>query len=222
MSKWQVILIILLMIGISSCNKESDKELIEYPITLTSYLISGSEIKVYTKDGEITLPNLKNKIIQRYKNNLTNLESVEIQGKVTATYLTENTIELTIDKIKEEKVRIVYENDVLIYWEKQDTSGMPVFSTFDIADILKYQPLFYEEFDVPKVTGYNKAAMYKECFYVLKNNGELKIPMFDYMHRSELGLPSIFGINNEFNESCLSLIGNNDTIVIQEYFIEMK
>ena len=222
MSKWQIILIIFLMIGISSCNKDSVEELIEYPLTFTSYLITESEIKVYTKDGEITLADSKNKIIQRYKNNLTDLESVEIQGKVIATYLSENTVELTFDNIKEEKSRLVYEKDGLIYWEKQDTSGMPVNFTFDVATILKYQPLYYEEFDVPMSTGYRKAAKYKECFFVKKKNEGFEVPMFDYLYKTVFGLPTILGINNEFNESRLSLIDSNDTIIIQEYSIEMK
>lgn len=221
MSKWQIILIIFLIIGISSCSTDSEEGLIEYPVTFTSNLISGSEIKVYTKDGEITLPNSKNKIIQTYKNNLTDLEIVEIRGKIIATYLTDSTVALTIDNKKEDKVRFVYENNGKIYWEKQDTSYEWGYF-FYVADMLKYQPLYYEEFDVPKITGYSKAVKCKECLYVLKKNGELKIPMFDYLHKSEFILSPILGINNEFDENYLSLIGNNDTIVIQEYIIEMN
>lgn len=46
--------------------------------------------------------------------------------------------------------------------------------------------------------------------------------MFDYVYKTVFGLPTILGINNEFNTSSISLIGSNDTLIIQEYFIEMK
>ena len=209
------------MFGIISCNKNSDEELIEYPMTFTSYFISEPEINVYTKDGEITLVDLKNEIIERYKNNLTDLDSIEIQGIIIATYLSVDTVELTLDNKKEEKARIVSEHNELIYWEKQDTSVMSVYPV-SFLDKLKYHPLYYEEFDVPMSTGYSKAAKYKECFFIKKKNEGFEVPMFDYLYKTEFGLPTILGINNEFNSSSISLIGSNDTIIIQEYFVEMK
>lgn len=222
MRKWQVILIVFTMFGISSCDKNSDEELIEYPVTFTSYFISEPVISVYTRNGEVTSTDLKNKTIERYKNNLTNIESVDIQKKIIATYLTENTVELTLDNNKEEKVRTVKELDGLIYWEKQDTSSMLVNIPFYVAAILKYQPLYYEEFNVPTSTGYRKAAKYGECFYVKKKDEGFEVPIFDYIYKTVFELSTVNGINNEFDESNLLLIGSNDTLIIQEYSIEIK
>ena len=129
---------------------------------------------------------------------------------------------MTINKNEERQVRLVYENNGFIYWEKQDTLEKPVYFTFDFADILEYEPLYYEEFDVPKVKGYDKKAKYKECFYVKKKNEGFEIPMFDFVYKTVIGEPTITEINNDFNESCLSLIGDNDTIIIQKYNIEIK
>lgn len=194
----------------------------EYPVTYSSYLISDALINVYTKNGILTSPNLKNEIIQKYKNYLTDLENIEIEDKVVATYTSENTVNVTIDDEGEEKARYVYEKDGIIYWEKQDTSGMPAYPPLFIGKILTYHPLYYEEFDVPLVTGYSKAARYKECYYVKKKNEGFEIPMFDYLHKNEFGLLRNLGINNEVNENILSLTGSKDTIVIQEFNIQMK
>jgi len=224
MKKYQFLLLILLITGTYSCKKDKDFEekLPEYPLIYESYSISGGEIKVYTNEGEIGSPGLESDIIQRYKNNLTDLESIEIDRKAVASYLAEDTVKLTIDKEEEEEERLVYENNGIIYWEKQDTSGIPVLSAFYVADILTYRPLYYEEFEVPKVTGYNKVVRYKHCFYVKRKNEGFEIPMFDYLHRTEFGQHTTLGINNRFNQNYLSVMGDNDTIVIQEFSIEMR
>jgi hypothetical protein len=219
MKKNQLFPLILSVIGMFSCVKNAEELIPEYPVIYKSYLISEPHIKVYTKGGEITLPYLKNTIIQRVKNNLTDLENIDIYAKTVATYLTENTVIVTIDNVEEEKIRFVYENDGITYWEKQDTTGMPVNAS---AHFLTYKPLYYEEFDVPKVTGYNKAARYKECIYVKKKNDGFEVPVFDYLSKFEWGQFTVLGINNVFNENYLTLIGDNDTIIIQSFIIEMK
>lgn len=216
------LLLILMVPGILSCEKEPEEMIPEYPATYSSYLISDAQINVYTKDGILTSPNLKGEIIQKYKNYLTDLENIEIEDKVVATYTSKNTVNVTIDDEEEEKVRYVYVKDGIIYWEKQDTSGIPAYPPLFIEKILTYHPLYYEEFDVPAVTGYSKAARYKECYYVKKKNEGFEIPMFDYVHKNEFGLLRNLGINNEVNENILSLISSKDTIVVQKFNIQMK
>ena len=66
MNKSQLFLLILSLIGIYSCEKNSEETILQYPVTYKSCLISESEIKVYTKDGEITLSSLKDDIIRRF------------------------------------------------------------------------------------------------------------------------------------------------------------
>lgn len=219
---FQRLLLILLIIGGYSCKKDSDDIVTEFPMTYESYLISESEIKVYTKEGELSSPCLKNKIIERYKKNLTDLENIEIDGKVVAKYFAKDTVKLTIDKNEEEQVRLVYEKNGIIYWEKQDTLKMPVYFGTNFYSKCKYKPLYYVEYDVPKAKGYDKEAKYKECFYVKKKNLGFEVPMFDFVYKTVFGEPATKEINNEFNESYLTLIGDNDTIIIQKYNIEMK
>jgi hypothetical protein len=222
MNKITRLLLILTVTGIFSCEKEPEEMIPEYPVTYSSYLISNAQINVYTKNGILTSPNLKDEIIQKYKNYLTDLENIEIEDKVVATYTSENTVNVTIDDEEEEKARYVYEKDGIIYWEKQDTLGMPAYPPLFIGKILTYHPLYYEEFDVPLVTGYSKAARYKECYYVKKKNEGFEIPMFDYLHKNEFGLLRNLGINNEVNENILSIINSNDTIIIQAFNVKLR
>ncbi len=221
MNRIQFYLLILSLIGIYSCKKNTEEILPQYPKTYKSYIISDSAIKVYTKDGEIILSSANSDIIQRFKIHLTDLENIEIEGKIDATYLAEDTVKLTINNIEEEQKRLVYENDSTIYWEKQDTTILSDIPG-SLFNYLKYQPLYYEEFDVPATKGYNKISKYKECFYVIRDNESLKVPMFDFVSKRELGTLIIKEINNEFDKSYASLIGDNDTIIIQEYNIELK
>lgn len=221
MNRYQLLLLILMITGIYSCEKNVDELLPEYPVTFESYLISELEMKIYTKNGEIISPDLKNEIVQRFKKNLTDLDFFEIEGKVVATYLTKDTVKLTIDDIEEEHERLVYEKNGIIYWENQDTLEMGFFP-YSFQAVTNYHPLYYKEFAVPTATGYSTVAKYKECFYVKKKDEGFIIPMFDFVYKSEFGVPKMMGINNEFNKDYVSLIGYNDTIIIQEYKIEMK
>lgn len=99
---------------------------------------------------------------------------------------------------------------------------MPVALMFGVAEILAHRPLYYEEINVPAVTGYNKAARYKECFYVKKIDGEFEVPFFDFLYKREIGLTVYYGINNEFNAGGLPQIESNDTIIIQSYTLKLK
>ena len=224
MNKNQLFLLILSLIGIYSCEKNSEEILPQYPITYKSYLISESEIKVYTKNGEITSSNLKNDIIQRFKIYLTDIENLEIDGKIEATYLAEDTVKLKIDNIEEEQPRLIYEKDSLIYWENQDTTVLrfPIRNNPHNSDFLLYTPLYYKEIYVPTATGYSTVFLGKECYYVIRGNDKLILPMFDLVYKNEFEATTITEINNKFIESFLSLIGDNDTIVYQKYNIEMK
>ncbi|TLX73748.1 hypothetical protein E9993_14920 [Labilibacter sediminis] len=213
---------ISLIILVFSCNRDSEEESIEYPLVYESFSILESDIKVYTKNGELTLVDLKEDIIKRYKNNLSDVETNDFEGKIVVTYLAENIVKLTLDNNAEERNRQVKEYKGLIYWEKQDTSSIIVDMNFYASSILKYQPLYYEEFDVPTSTGYIKVAKYKECFFAKKKGNGFEVPMFDYVCITEFEQSTITGINNEITENSLPLIGENDTIIIQEYKIEMK
>ena len=134
-------LLIILIMGISSCKKDSVEELFEYPITYISYGIANSNIRVFLKNQELT-STLKEQVINRLINYLPSLEEMEIAGKFVATYISADTVELKFDFSTEKEIRIVVEESGLIYWERQDTTEFTNSSFFHFGHFFKYQPLY--------------------------------------------------------------------------------
>ena len=220
MNYWKNIAFIFLLIGIISCDNDSDDE-IEFPVSYKTSTISKSKIKVYTKDGEVTNADSKDKFIQKYRYLLTDLRDSDVHRKIVATYLSKDTVELVWDNWKWDDTRRVYEENNLIYWEVQDTSFSIITDEPDISKHYKLKPLYYVEYDLPSTTFYRQ-VQYKHCTYVLRENGKLRIPMLDFVLRSPTYSEVRTGINNQFDESYLSTIGLNDTVMIQEYKRKMK
>ena len=202
-----------------SCKKDS----VGYPITYSSNLISESSIKVYTKDGEVTSPALINNFVNRYQDYLSGLGNAKIKGKIVATYLSADSVELTINNIKEAKRRSVHEIAGVIYWEKQDTTWSGFGPLFKVEDVYKYHPIYYIEYNAQIGSGYTKYTIFKDCYFMIKNGGKLSIPMFDFIeiHFGEKWQSSL-GNNNSFNKDGLTKFFVNDTMLIQSYLIEMK
>jgi hypothetical protein len=218
MNKYQIVVVVLLMAWLCSCKEDP-----EYPVKYTSCCITAPEIRVFTKDGEIASSSLTNDIISRYEVFFPELDTLNIEGKIIATYTSANSVELQVNSVSEEKARVAYEYEGLIYWENQDTAMC--FFPYDeyINDLLVYTPLHYEEYNIPTSTGFSTVLKLKDCYYVFKNNGNLKIPMVDYIYyEGQDNVVLVYGgLNNEFDESSISGLGA-DTIVVREYSIELE
>lgn len=215
-------LFILLLAITWSCKKDHTDPLPGYPLSFRSYQVSGPRIKVYTNGGEIDIPLIKDRVIKRHKHNLSDLGNMNVDKKIAVTFLSEDSVLMTLDEQKEEKTRLVRRTaDEYVIWEKQDTAAVPVYF-FNMMNVTALLPLYYEEIQVPQVTGYNKVARYKECFFAKKTNQGFQVPVFDFVYIDEYGTFPRLGINNRFNENCLTTIDSNDTILIQEYFVDLK
>lgn len=220
MNKSQFILILVLIIGLSSCKEDK----IQYPITYSSGLVTEHSISVYTKDGEITSSNVVTSVLNRYQFNFSNLQTGQTVGKLTATYLSEDSVELTINNIKENKLRAVHEKDGIIYWEKQDTSYSGI-GGFQIGNLYKYHPFYYHEYKLVPPDGlYLTNTKFKECYYIIKDGGKLSIPMIEFVwiHYGSSNSMSFLGINNSFYKEGLPDLFAKDTILVQQYLIEMN
>lgn len=217
------IFVIIGMIVISACKKDS----VHYPVTYSSHSISGVKIKVYTKNGEVTSTTQINNVFTHYQSYLTNLGSENISGKIVASYISRDSIELTNNTITEKKRRSVHEVAGMIYWEKQDTLWSAFGPFWNMDDLYQYLPLYYFKYPAPAGSGYTEYAKSRECYYIAKNGGHLNIPMFDFVRIiSDFNFTtSTKGINNSFNKDGLSKFYSgygNDTLLIQSYIIEMN
>jgi hypothetical protein len=219
MKKNQILIVLFIIVGICSCKKDS----IEYPITYSSNSISDPTIKVYTRDGEMTSSALINNLIMRFQDKINKLESDKIKGTVVVTYVSKDSVELTIDNVKEDRLRSVHEIDGVIYLEKQDTSMSGFGPLFKIEDVYKYNPIYYKEFFAPPGSAYSKYTKFKECYYLIRNGGKLNIPMFDFLWiwDTNTGVP-FYGNNNSFKEDGMGTFLIGDTAIIQQYLIEMN
>ncbi len=217
MIKNQILLtIISIMFLVISCDKSS----INYPITYTSHSITGVSINIFTKSGEIVTPSIKNELIKKYENYLTDLDIMEIEGKLIVTYLSSGTIELVKFYSGDSEIRTVHEIAGLTYWEKTETDQISSSLDFNNKH-LSYHPLFFEESFISGATGFIQVTKLKECYYAKKIDNKILIPMLDYFHKTNYGYSSA-SINNAFNTESFSNLGVNDTLIVQEYYIEMK
>ncbi len=220
MNKDQFILILMLIIGISSCKEDK----MQYPITYSSGLVTEHSISVYTKDGEVISSNVVNSVLNRYQFNFSNIQTGQAGGNLKATYLSEDSVELIINNIKEYKLRAVHEKDGIIYWEKQDTTYSGI-GGFQIENLYKYHPFYYLEYKMMPPNGlYLKDTKFKECYYILKDGEKLSIPMIEFVwiHYGSSNVMSFLEINNSFNKEGLPDLFAKDTILVQQYLVEMK
>lgn len=217
MKENQIIIILFLLASICSCKKDDD-----YPVTYTSNLILDPTTKVYVTDREVTPSAWVDELINHFKSQLNKLESDKFKGKVVVTFLSKDSVEMTIDNVKEDKPRSVHEINGIIYLEKQDTSRGAFTAGFKIEDSFKYKPIYYEELPSQPGSGYSKYTKYKECYFFIKKGGTLNIPMFDllFLWDANRGIP-FFGNNNSFTVDGLKKIPGVE-VIVQEYLIEMR
>jgi hypothetical protein len=220
MNKNQFVLISVLIVVISSCKNNS----VDYPITYSSGLVTEHSIKIYTKDGEVTSSNVINSVLNRYQFNFSKIQDGQAGGRLVATYLSEDSVELTINNIKENKLRAVHEKNGLIYWEKQDTSYSGI-GGFQIENLYKYHPFYYHEYRMVPPDGlYLINTKFKECYYIIKDGEKLRIPMIEFVwiHFGYNNGISFLGVNNSFYKEGLPDLFAKDTILVQQYSIEMN
>ncbi|TDN97599.1 hypothetical protein [Sunxiuqinia elliptica] len=228
------ILIFLFFVGLYSCKKESD----EYPSTYAAYTISDYRINVYSKDGDITTPELvaKNQSKRNYESD-SNKENVFRESISEVTYFSENEAKLTFESEKEDKLRRVKKSGGITFFEKQEISEHPAYGYGHgdfIFDWNKMKPLFYEVVDVPVEPGYMKVVKAKHCFFAIEKNEELIFPIYEIEGRfyddtdlngnyfPRYSFLTIFPSNNEFDGSKVELNDYNDTLVVFQYNIKMK
>lgn len=217
MNKSGIIFLLLIFIGICSCKKDS-----LYPIIYTSYSISEPTIKVYSKDGEVNSPEIKDALVKRYKTYLLDLEKRRIDGRIVVTYLSENSVRISRDNKKENKRRAVHTVDELIYWEIYDIVESPFSSDLRGDGYFKYSPPYYEEFREQKLLVTLTYCKYKPCSYAIKDGEEIKIPMLDLIIKDDYRLNGYSSVNNALNADNLPDFQFNDTIIAREYFYKLK
>jgi len=222
------LLVFLLLLGLSSCKEEDNNELVSYPITYTNVPVTESSFKVFTKSGEITNTITANIFINKYGYFLTGMNNYNFEGKVTLTFFSPDSVELSMLDSDNTDTLTVYNKPELIYLEKKDTTLLPFAISMDgrrsfINNIFEYKPLYYEEFAMPLSSGYDMIAKYKKCYYVKRDGENLILPMLDVLYKYDnLSYTFSNAINNVFSREFISDLDTNDTLIIKEYSLKLK
>jgi hypothetical protein len=214
--------ITIILILIVSCEKEQDA--INYPQTYESESINNINLRVFTKDGEISDQSIVNSVKETYDEFLTDLDNPEIQGEIIVKYNSEDEIEIQEMNSADIDVRDVYNISGISYWEKRDTTETNGFLS-EFERFLKYHPIYQEESYVTLTN--NEYTLFKHCYYAKKEAHNISFPMIDFVVFGNSFFPnyptqSASRINSEFDMNTISNLIENDTLIIQEYDIEMR
>lgn len=219
----RILSLILLILIVASCNQ--DEYIIEYPTTFVSTKISNQNIRVFTKKGEIKDSKITSELINRIKDKLTDVNNLNVQNEISVTYLSSTGIELNTINPPETQELNLHETPNITYWERKNVSKA-VIGVYDYnANHYKYQPLYF------KILGVNaliNSTLFEsqECLYAKKKGKAIVMPFLDFYHKGKKDFYNyeygVNKINNSFVSESFSKLGINDTIVVQEYNVELN
>ncbi len=209
----------LMTIFLFSCSKEHET----YPKTYSSDSVTEGHIRLFTANGEVKDKSLIDDFMNRHCNAFISADTFAVEGDINVTYLSDHDINISSPAGQENGRAYTMNN--LIYWEHPDT-----LRTFYLSPLYKYKPLYVDEVAVASSTGFNSIFLYKECLFVQRHQGNLRLPMVNRLHKlsdNPIWDNSITSerVNNVFDYEYIYSadysIGINDTIMVQEFFINI-
>lgn len=211
MKKHLIPIFSLFLLTHTACENDSN----DYPIEYTSHEIVVNNIKVYTKDGDISDNPAGKDFIERHKNDLDQFDDKIYEGKITANYTSSSSVELTFENKTE--TRKVHQDAELIYWEAKEISTVPSSKN----PFVLHKPLYNIESDLPASAGFTKKTEFKHCFYLKSDNDKLKFPIINIIYKYNNGYVYYSGLNNEFNKEVLTDFTATDTILVNQAWLEL-
>jgi|SRR5665647_131307 len=210
---------LFVLLGLLSCKDDSDS----YPISYHSAMVSETVSRVFTKDGELLDLAKKEDFVNRYGIYLEDILSKSIDSMINAVYISPETVLLHLYGADYFDTLSVVENSEMIYWEQKDTITRIWMSP--TKDLYVYSPLYKEEFQIISMPKVYDAIYTKNCYFVIKDGGKLKFPIvgFFFKYRLDNSSTQIWGYtNNKFNVNAVDHFSTNDTILVNEFFYELK
>lgn len=207
-------LLFLAISALAACKKDpSDKA--QFPIDFYS---ESAEVqtptRVYTKNGEIKDPAK----IQKLTGNVSYFHAEDNQLDKGSRYLIFESRDSVLFGSNKFKFSVQQSGQQFLF-----TSSLTRFQSVPVFDNILYHLIKYEN-----VVQSRGSQTSKEVRIAYGNHRELKLPVFAYRISYSLDgtQRSLFRydgiINNEFNESSLSLLGPNDTIAVKTYILTLK
>ena len=209
------LLILILFLLFMSCSK--DKIIESFSVNPTPYDIS--QLRLFTKQGEVTDQNIINDFFNRHPFDLPEKNSLfkDLTGSISG-----NSVETTFYGRTQQRKKIEF--DEYEVWEnKQHT--IRVYYPYDL---FKYQRLryviVYDE-DYPNSDKF-ATETFNDCFFVEKFGEELTLPMISARFKRDRNFhPDRYNIsyieNNSFQANFVPHMNEQDTILFQTYRLKL-
>lgn len=212
-----------LIIFTISCSKEEEIAIInKYRIDGNVYDVTP--FRIYTKNGEVFDQKLIDKHIK--SGFFTTPENIDFYKDLTAVEYSNSTVKTTYSNNtpfeRTQDRDVLSQNETIVWKNKERIGGM----------FFRYSMFEFQKYDFVKILDKNEPQYdelareeYNDSFFIQNINNELMLPMVQAISIKYITpyYTNNYGYheNNIFKQSYISEMGENDTIIVQEYKLKL-
>lgn len=227
------LLLFLLVTSIGCSDEEAD---INFNKTYQSTRIEFSQIRIFTKNGEITDENSVSEVIQRYnKLNTFDFEflekdrQIEIDDIIVISF--NNGMSQISSPNQSNEHSFLKSNDFIRFTSLDTSSYITEDSDFITEYLISHQPLYKKVEIIPSTTGMVTRITTLPERYAKIQSGQLKFPIIGFFLFStsefsgslnlngSTNITVATSINNELNETVYSGLSQQDTLLVQQNWL---
>jgi hypothetical protein len=216
--------LLYLTVVLISCSND-----IDYTHTYTATNLEKGSIQLFTRNGEIINSSQINNFVSLHKSTLSvmygNVDEMMLITPAEVKFL--STTEAQFIFVNNTAVNVVNQNNA-IYLESKDTFdtklryyGYPSLELSIYNAMLSFSELYRDTFLVNSAND-TYGIRFKQCFYLTKSGNKLKMPFLNYWYFQPYSTQSGGSINNTFNNNCIDMMGDKDTLAIQQFQVVFK
>lgn len=216
--------LLCLSIWVISCSND-----IDYTHTYIATKLEKGNIQLFTLSGEINNTSQINRFVSNHQSTISEIYSsmLEIILLTPAKVGFLSTTEAQFLFINTIPVNVVNKNNAL-YLEAKDTfdTGLRYYgysytkpSIYD--SMFKYKELYRDTFLINSANN-TYAIRIRQCYYMTQMGNTLKMPFMNYWYFQPNSTQSAGSVNNTFNNNCIGMMGDKDTLVIQQNQVVFK
>jgi len=218
------IVILCFLLSCLSCEKEHT-----YSGLYRSSIIDISQIRLFSKNGEITDKNKIHDYVSRRKIDflIENIDTaLNVTDKVQIEFVSDDRVIFTYNDYSDNRI-LKNVNDYLYFESEAISTRYNIGSDLFYDKVITHTPLFADTIPISSSSGFSTKTDYKHCYYTKKRTTFIEFPILSFHYMSVLSdvyfsSESYGWFNNEFNANSLNYLTANDTLVIQEMNIMLE
>lgn len=224
--------ILFIFFGATACSKDELSN--QLKDRYESSRMEFSDLRIFTRNGEILDSSLKNKIIERYKQlNTFDFAFLEEDRKIkvdeTSTLIFQsNSASITsADESDEYSYQIA--DSFIRFIQSQEVSYITSNDNFVTDRLVAHQPLHNAYETIPTTTGFSTKVTERPERYARIQSSQLRFPLIEFFLYSNNSFSNSLGggisiqtansINNELNENVFSELSENDKLLVQQNWL---